>query len=43
MGDKYHISRERIRQIQERTIKNIKKWLIEEIPDFEEHYSNFLK
>jgi len=43
LGDKYHISRERIRQIQERTIKNIKKWLIEEIPDFEEHYSNFIK
>jgi RNA polymerase sigma-32 factor len=43
LGDKYHISRERVRQIQERTIKNIKKWLIEEIPNFEEDFSNFIK
>ena len=29
--------------IQEKIIKNIKKWLEEEIPDFEENYSNFRK
>ena len=43
LGDKYHISRERIRQIQEKIIKNIKKWLKEKIPNFEEEYSDFLK
>ncbi|MFH0844040.1 MAG: RNA polymerase factor sigma-32 [Pseudomonadota bacterium] len=43
LGDKYKISRERVRQIQEKIIKNIKKWLTEEIPNFEEHYSNFIK
>jgi RNA polymerase sigma-32 factor len=43
LGDKYNISRERVRQIQERIIKNIKKWLIAEIPNFEENYSNFIK
>ncbi len=43
LGDKYHISRERVRQIQERIIKNIKKWLIDEIPNFEEDFSNFIK
>ena len=43
LGDKYSISRERIRQIQERIIKNIKKWLLEEIPHFEENFSNFIQ
>ncbi len=43
LGDKYHISRERVRQIQERIVKNIKKWLTDEIPNFEENYSNFIK
>ena len=43
LGDKYHISRERVRQIQERIVKNIKKWLMDEIPNFEENFSNFLK
>ena len=43
LGDKYHISRERVRQIQERIIKNIRKWLTEEIPNFEENFSNFIK
>lgn len=42
LGDKYHISRERVRQIQEKIIKNIKKWLDEEIPNFEEEFSNFV-
>jgi RNA polymerase sigma-32 factor len=43
LGNKYKISRERVRQIQERIIKNIKKWLTEEIPDFEENFSSFIK
>ena len=43
LGDRYHISRERVRQIQERIVKNIKKWLIEEIPNFEEDFSDFIK
>jgi len=43
LGDKYHISRERVRQIQERIVKHIKKFLTEEIPNFEENYSNFMK
>jgi RNA polymerase sigma-32 factor len=38
LGDKYHISRERVRQIQEKIIKNIKKWSEEEIPNFAEDY-----
>jgi RNA polymerase sigma-32 factor len=40
LGDKYNISRERVRQIQERIVKNIKTWLSENIPNFEEEYSN---
>jgi RNA polymerase sigma-32 factor len=43
LGDKYHISRERVRQIQEKIIKNIKVWLTEEIPNFEENFSNSIK
>lgn len=43
LGDRYHISRERVRQIQERIVKNIKKWLIEEIPNFEEDFSDFIR
>ena len=43
LGEKYNISRERIRQIQEKIIKNIKKWLKDKIPDFEEEYSDFIK
>ncbi|MFC1533799.1 RNA polymerase sigma factor RpoD/SigA [Thermodesulfobacteriota bacterium] len=43
LGDKYHISRERVRQIQVRIVNNIKKWLIEEIPNFEEEFSDFIK
>jgi len=42
LGDKYGISRERIRQIQERILKNIKAWLSDKIPDFEEEFSNFV-
>jgi RNA polymerase sigma-32 factor len=43
LGDKYGISRERVRQIQEKIIKNIEKWLREEIPNFDELYSDAFK
>jgi len=43
LGERYQISRERVRQIQERLVKNIKAWLEEEIPNFEEIYADFLK
>jgi RNA polymerase sigma-32 factor len=43
LGDKYRISRERVRQIQEKITKNIKKWLQDEIPNFDEIFSDFLK
>ncbi len=43
LGDKYNISRERIRQIQEKLIKKVKKYLQEQIPNFDELYSDFLK
>lgn len=42
-GDKYNISRERVRQIQARIVNNIKKWLKEDIPDFEDQFSDFVK
>jgi RNA polymerase sigma-32 factor len=40
IGDKYNISRERVRQIQERIIKNIRRWSQEEIPNFKEDYND---
>ena len=43
LGDRYSISRERVRQIQEKIVKNLKKWLKDEIPNFEEDYHDFLK
>jgi RNA polymerase sigma-32 factor len=43
LGDKYNISRERVRQIQGKLVKNIKKWLSENISNFEEIYSDFVK
>jgi RNA polymerase sigma-32 factor len=43
LGDKYEVSRERVRQIQERIVNNIKKFLTQEIPNFEENFSNFIK
>lgn len=43
LGDKYNISRERVRQIQSRIVNNIKHWLSEKIPDFDEQYSDFIK
>ncbi len=42
LGDKYGISRERVRQIQERIVKSIKTWLSEKIPNFEEEFSNLV-
>jgi RNA polymerase sigma-32 factor len=42
LGDKYKISRERVRQIQEKILKNTKEWLMSEIPDFKENFSDFL-
>jgi RNA polymerase sigma-32 factor len=41
LGDKYHISRERVRQIQQRIIENIRKWSKEQISNFEEDYADF--
>ncbi|SPD73956.1 RNA polymerase sigma-B factor [uncultured Desulfobacterium sp.] len=43
LGDKYKISRERVRQLQEKIVSKIKKRLKEEIPNFEEEYADFLK
>ncbi|MBN1276021.1 MAG: RNA polymerase factor sigma-32 [Deltaproteobacteria bacterium] len=43
LGEKYNISRERVRQIQEKIIKNAKKWLKDKIPNFEEEYSDYVK
>jgi RNA polymerase sigma-32 factor len=43
LGNKYNISRERVRQIQVKIVNNIKKWLMEEIPDFMEDFSDFIK
>jgi RNA polymerase sigma-32 factor len=43
LGDKYNISRERVRQIQERIIKNIRRWSDEEIPNFEKDYKDSVK
>ena len=42
LGDKYNISRERVRQIQEKIIRKAKKWLKENIPNFEEEYADFM-
>jgi RNA polymerase sigma-32 factor len=42
LGDRYQISRERIRQIQKKLVSNIEDWLIQEIPNFREEYSNLL-
>lgn len=38
IGDKYNVSRERIRQIQERLIQKLKQYLSTHIPGFEEDY-----
>ena len=41
LGDKFHISKERVRQIQQRIIENITKWSKEQISNFEEDYTDF--
>lgn len=38
IGDKYKVSRERIRQIQERLIQKLKEYLTKQIPGFEEDF-----
>ncbi len=43
LGDKYGISRERVRQIQESIIQKLKKWLFKEIPNFEADFSDLIK
>lgn len=40
LGDAQRISRERIRQVEKKLIKNMRQWLEKEIPEFEETYSN---
>ena len=42
LGDKYNISRERVRQIQEKILKKTKEWLNDRIPNFEENFSDLL-
>ena len=43
LGDKYGISRERVRQIQDRLMKKITAFLKERIPDFESEYSDLIE
>ena len=42
LGNKYQISRERVRQIQKGIVRRIKEWSKKEIPDFEEEYADLL-
>jgi len=42
LGDRYSISRERVRQIQEKILKKAKEWLMANIPNFEEDFSDLL-
>ncbi len=41
LGDKYQISKERVRQIQQRIIENLTEWSKEQISNFEEEYMDF--
>jgi RNA polymerase sigma-32 factor len=41
IGDKYHISKERVRQIQQRIIENLTKRSKDQISNFEEEYTEF--
>jgi RNA polymerase sigma-32 factor len=40
LGNKHKISRERVRQIQDKILKNVKKWLVANIANFEEDFSD---
>jgi RNA polymerase sigma-32 factor len=42
LGSKHHVSRERIRQIQNQLIKKMRKWLRTNIPGFDDLYGDFL-
>lgn len=41
LGDKYQISKERVRQIQQRIIENLTEWSKEQISNFEEEYTDY--
>ena len=41
LGEKHHVSRERIRQIQKKLVEKIRRWLEIKIPDFREVYSAY--
>jgi RNA polymerase sigma-32 factor len=43
LGERYGISRERVRQVEGKIISNAKKWLEEEIPNFVEDYADIAK
>jgi RNA polymerase sigma-32 factor len=43
IGDRYGISRERVRQLEGKIIKDAKAWLEGEIPNFEEDYGDVLR
>ncbi len=43
IGDKYQISRERVRQIQNKLNLRIKEWLNQQIPNFESEYSELMQ
>ena len=40
LGNKYGISRERVRQVEGKIVSNAKKWLKDAIPNFEEDYAD---
>jgi RNA polymerase sigma-32 factor len=42
IGEKYHISRERVRQVQQSIIRKITKWLSNEIPNFHLQYEDIV-
>jgi RNA polymerase sigma-32 factor len=42
LGNRYQISRERVRQIQKGIVKRIQEWSRKEIPGFEDEYSDLL-
>ncbi len=42
IADKYNVSRERVRQIENRIVKKLKEWLKKEIPNFEEDFADLV-